>query len=68
MTAEDEKAMWLRKLRGHTAEDLAAMAYRLARHIRNTDKSDAVKWGLEAIDLLSELRELDLERYDREVK
>lgn len=35
---------------------------------RNTDRRDAIKWGLEAIYLLNELREMDPKRYDREVK
>lgn len=45
-----------------------ALLYRMARHIRNTDKVEPVKWGLDAMDLLGELRAKDPKRYEREVK
>lgn len=47
---------------------LEDLAYRLARHIRNTDKKSAGQWGVEAVDLLTELRERDPKKYDAEVK
>lgn len=44
------------------------LLYRMARHIRNTDEISLIKWGIEGMDLLAELRELDQERYDAEIK
>ena len=44
------------------------LLYRMARHIRNTEDLPAVKWGIQALYLLSTLRKLDPEKYDKEVK
>lgn len=51
-------------------EDLAAqdLLYKLARHIRNTDEIHPATWGAQGLNLLAELREIDPERYDKEVK
>jgi len=49
-------------------EELQTMIYRLSRHIRNTDTKPAVAWGMQAVNLLVEVREMDEERYEREVK
>lgn len=51
-------------------EDLAAqdLLYKLARHIRNTDETPVTLWGVQGLDLLAQLREVDPERYDKEVK
>lgn len=51
-------------------EDLAAqdLLYKLARHIRNTDEIHPATWGAQGLDLLAQLREIDPERYDKEVK
>ena len=47
---------------------LESWAWRAARHMRNTDKMPAVQWGVDAIDILAELRDHDPNGYDREVK
>jgi len=49
-------------------EDIVAMAYKLARHVRNTDEESEHAWGRYACKLLMELRELDRVSYDRHVK
>lgn len=45
-----------------------SLLYRMARHMRGTDKMEPVQWGLRAIDLLIELREIDPDTYEREVR
>lgn len=51
-------------------EDLAAqdLLYKLARHIRNTDEIHPATWGAQGLELLAELRGIDPEKYDKEVK
>jgi hypothetical protein len=46
----------------------ADLLYKLARHIRNTDKVNPFKWGVQAMELLGEVREIQPARYDTEVK
>lgn len=46
----------------------AAIAFKLARHIRNTDTMPEIEWGCRGIDLLGELNAINPERYAREVK
>jgi hypothetical protein len=57
MTAEKNNEDWLKQ-----------WAWRAARHIRNTDKIPSVQWGIEAMDILAELRDHDPNGYDIEVK
>lgn len=54
----------------YVREDLTLVdfAYRLARHIRNTDETPVTKWAVQGMDLLAELQKFDPERYDREIK
>jgi hypothetical protein len=49
-------------------EEWMAEALKLARHVRNTDKVEPLKWGIESIKLLDELRQMDPARYDAEVR
>lgn len=49
-------------------EKTERLLYKLANHVRNGDKTPAVKWGVQAMDLLAELRELDPKSYDERVK
>lgn len=49
-------------------ERLVDLLYRMARHVRNTEEMSAIAWGVKGMDLLAELRDLDAERYDLEVK
>lgn len=57
------------------ARDYAASApvasdllYRFGRHVRNTDEIPPLKWGVQGMDLLTELRAIDPSRYDAEIK
>ncbi len=47
---------------------LEQLIYKLARHIRNTDKVPILEWGRKSIDLLGEVKKLDGEKYERLVK
>jgi hypothetical protein len=49
-------------------EPEAAMAFTLARHIRNTESMSPKEWGLRGLYMLERLRGLNAERYEREVK
>ncbi len=42
--------------------------YRLARLLRNTDGWHPERWGLRSMDLLTELREIDPDKYDERVR
>ena len=65
--APEELASWF--LENYPAKSpLEALAYKFARHIRNTETLDAAAWGFQAADLLTELQELDPEVYDERVK
>lgn len=48
--------------------DTKELLYRFARHIRNTDKLPLHKWGVQGIDLLAKLREINPEKYERLVQ
>ncbi|MDB5294953.1 MAG: hypothetical protein JWO31_936 [Phycisphaerales bacterium] len=50
------------------AERWRRIAYKLGRHVRNTDRMPATTWGVKGIDLLVELRAMDPSRYSREVR
>jgi hypothetical protein len=56
---------WKYRRRDRAFENIA---FRLGRHLRNPDQIGIHDWGAGAMDLLAELREMDPERYDREVK
>ncbi len=45
-----------------------SLCLRLARHIRNTSKLEVRQWGVQAMDLLSEVRAADPLAYDHLVK
>jgi len=45
-----------------------ALLYKMARHIRNTDEVAVTAWGVQGLDLLAELQELNPEKYDAEVR
>jgi len=47
--------------------DLADWAFRAVRHIRNMACLSPETWDEEASQLLKEIREVDPERYEREV-
>lgn len=49
-------------------EKSQALTYRMARHIRNTDEVPVARWGVDGMNLLAELRDLNPEQYDAEVK
>jgi hypothetical protein len=44
------------------------LLFRLARHIRNTNKLPPVQYGVRGVELLVEVQEFNPERYDKEVK
>lgn len=51
-----------------TGEQTRDLLYRFARHVRNTDEIAPPAWGVGGLNLLAELRELNPDRYDREVR
>lgn len=47
---------------------IRGLIYRMALHIQNAEKLSIAMWRSETSKLLAELREVDPERYDKEVK
>ena len=45
------------------AKRIIDLAYRMARHIRNSDDSSPVKWGIEGMNLLVELHKINSKAY-----
>lgn len=49
-------------------QDAERLLYRLARHIRNNEKLDPIRWGIAGIDLLMDVRDYDPDKYYFDVK
>lgn len=65
LVEEREKKKWINN---PPANQLVSLLYRMATHIRNTDAVPPVTWGVKGIELLEELKALDPEKYEREIK
>jgi len=44
------------------------LLYEFANHVRNTDNMPPLMWGVNGVNLLAKLRELDSSEYDKRVK
>ena len=49
-------------------EKMSDLLYRFAKHIKNKDNLPVLEWGVKGIDLLVELRDIDPEAYNKNVK
>lgn len=52
----------------HDADKIREMAYRLARHMRNTDVIEVSQWAAQSGEILAELRAMDQDAYEAKVK
>lgn len=52
----------------HRLQEAERLMYRLARHIRNNEKLDPIRYGIAGIDLLMDVRDYDPNRYYCDVK
>lgn len=57
----------LAQQRKERTDQIISLLYRFARHVANSSNKDPIAWGVEALELLGELKEFSPERYAQEM-